>query len=120
MADQVCAFKEKAVETMTLKKRSRKRRKKSQEIRLKIEKQEALKEVQTKSMEVVRLSRVKYHENPWTFIDIRMFSRGSDDDGNDIYYPTRRGVQIKESDFAKLVDAHFLETLDKQIQQDPR
>jgi hypothetical protein len=57
-------------------------------------------------MELVRLRRLSYEGNDHTFIDLRGFSRGYDNDGNDIYHPTRRGVQMKESDFLRLLATH--------------
>ncbi len=57
-------------------------------------------------MELVRLSRVKYEGNGYAFVDVRVFSRGYDDDGEEVYFPTKRGLQMKEGDFQKLVSAH--------------
>ena len=70
-----------------------------------IEKQETVVEVHTKSTELVRLSRVKYEGNDLVFVDVRVFSGGYDDDNDEKYFPTRRGVQMKESAFAKLIAA---------------
>jgi len=79
--------------------------------------EQLIKEVRTKSFETVRLRRVKYAGNDYNFIDIRFFQRGSDESGNDLYFPTRKGVQIREDLFFKLVDEHFMEMLDRQIKQ---
>ena len=98
-----------------MKKTTAKKKAKNKIARLKIEKQEVIKEVRTKSFEVVRLSRVKYAGNVYTFIDIRFFQRGYDEPGEEIYFPTRKGVQIREDLFFKLVDSHFVEMLDRQI-----
>lgn len=106
---------------MASKKTTRKKsRVKNQEAKLRIEKSEVLKEVPIKSFEVVRISRVKYFENPFIFVDIRVFRRGYDSKGDEVFFPTLKGVQIKETDFGKLMDAHFLDYLDKQIGMDPR
>lgn len=73
---------------------------------LTIEVRQTVVEVHTKSMEAVRLSRVKYEGNDLVFVDVRVFSRGYDAEGEEVYFPTRRGIQMKESDFLKLVQAH--------------
>jgi hypothetical protein len=85
--------------------------------RLRVEHQEIIAEVQVKSFETVRLSRLKYLENEHNFIDMRLFRRGSDSKGDDIYYPTTRGVQFREDLFVKLVDAHFINGVEKRIRQ---
>lgn len=68
-----------------------------------IESQVTLAEVYTKSIELVRMSRVKYETSDYSFIDLRVFQRGWGDDGEEVYHPTRKGVQIKERDFEKLI-----------------
>ena len=68
---------------------------------LEIESQQTVAEVHTKSIEIVRLSRVKYEGNDLTFIDLRVFQRGWVGD-IEIYHPTKRGVQVKESDFLEV------------------
>jgi hypothetical protein len=98
-------------------KASKKNAARREAIRLKIEMEQLIKEVHTKSYEVVRLRRVKYAGNDYSFIDIRFFQRGSDDNGDDVYFPSRKGVQIREDLFFKLVDEHFMEMLDRQIKQ---
>jgi len=90
---------------------------KSKTTRLKIERQEIIKEVQTKSYEIVRLSRVKYIGNDYNFIDIRFFQRAMDDELNDVYHPRRKGVQLREDLFLKLIDAHFIESLERQMNE---
>lgn len=74
---------------------------------LMVEREETIGEVQTKTMEMVRMKRVKYEGNEYTFIDLRTYSRGWDDDSNEIYHPTKRGVQIKESDFQKVIASYL-------------
>lgn len=68
-----------------------------------IEKEAILAETCRRSYEILRLKRVKYIDNPYTFIDLRLFQRGSDADGEDTYYPTRKGIQIKEDQFQRLI-----------------
>ena len=70
-----------------------------------IESQETITEVHTRSTQIVRLSRVKYEGNEYVFIDMRVFSRGWGEEGEEVYHPTRQGIQVKESDFVKLVSA---------------
>lgn len=91
------------------------KKKSSSEIKLKIEYQELIKEVQSKSYEVVRLSRIKYVGNDYYFIDIRFYQKGFNDNFEEIYYPTKKGVQIKEDLFYKIFDEYFFNKLDKQL-----
>jgi hypothetical protein len=90
---------------------------KSRTAKLKIERQEIIKQVQTKSYEIVRLSRVKYIGNDYNFIDVRFFQRAMDDDLDDVYHPTRKGVQLREDLFLNLIDAHFIASLERQIDE---
>jgi uncharacterized protein (TIGR02391 family) len=76
--------------------------KKAQRERPKIAHQEVLSETGRRSYEMLRVSRVQYSGNPHTFIDIRLFLRGYDEDGEEIYFPTKRGVQLKEEQLQKL------------------
>lgn len=69
----------------------------------KIEYQNILGEAKAGSYHPVRFSRVKYKDNPVTFIDIRMYQRGYDDDGEEAYFPTKTGFQFPESEFEKVV-----------------
>ena len=85
--------------------------------RLKIELQETIKEVQTKSYEIVRLSRVKYVGNDYCFVDMRFFQRSFDERENELYHPTKKGVQLREDLFRALVDEHFLKSLERQIDE---
>lgn len=69
----------------------------------KIESQEVLAETGRRGYEKLRLSRVKYSETPYTFIDLRLFQRGWDDNGDEVYHPTKKGVQTKEDEFQRLI-----------------
>ena len=69
----------------------------------KIEFQEVIGESTPGDYNMVRLSRVKYEKNPYTFIDIRIFQRGYDQDGEEVYHPTKKGVQVLESRFQRLI-----------------
>src|SRR2546422_9047239 len=68
-----------------------------------IERQEVLAETDRRSYEVLRLSRVKYVDNPYSFIDLRLFQRGYGTDEEKILHPTKKGVQLKEEEFQRLV-----------------
>jgi hypothetical protein len=76
--------------------------------RLSIERQEVIQEVWHGSSETIRLSRVKYEGNDYTFVDIRRFWRGFDDDGNEVFYPSTKGLQLKEGDFLKLIESYLV------------
>lgn len=91
------------------------RKARNKKARLEMVEQTVIAEIQTKSIETVKLSRIRYRDNEYSFIDIRAFQRGSDDTGDDVYYPTRRGVQMKESDFKKLVTAHFVDEVERKL-----
>ena len=74
----------------------------------KIENQGCIGEVETKSYEVLRLKRIKYFGNEYHFIDVRFYqcNPGEEENlGKEVYYPTKRGFQIKESSFRKLIDS---------------
>src|SRR5437588_9111869 len=90
-----------------------KRQARSQKARLSIEHQQVIKEVETKSFEVVRLSRVKYSKNDYEFIDVRAFQRGYGEEGQEVFYPTGRGIQLKEELFLKLVQEHCLNLIER-------
>jgi uncharacterized protein (TIGR02391 family) len=69
-----------------------------------IEREEILAETGRRSYEMVRLARVRYIDNPYTFVDLRIFQRGLDPDSDeDVYYPTRKGVQLKEEQLQRLI-----------------
>jgi len=92
-------------------------KKKSFETKLKIEYQELIKEVQSKNYEVVRLNRIKYVGNDYNFIDIWFYQRGYNDNEEEIYYETKKGVQIKEDLFYKIFDEYFFNKLGKQFRE---
>jgi uncharacterized protein (TIGR02391 family) len=75
---------------------------------LKIEFQENFAEVNSGSYQPIRFSKVKYKNNPDLFIDIRAYQRGYDDDGEDKYFPTKKGFQFSEREFKKMVGEYTL------------
>ena len=91
----------------------RKRVKKNNTLRTKIEKQELIAEVKTKSYESVRCYKVKYIGNDYNFIDLRYYQRGYDNKEKEVLFPTRKGVQIKEELFDKII-TNYLDHLIKQ------
>jgi len=71
---------------------------------LNIEYSEVLSETYRRNYEKIILTKLKYKDNPYSFIDIRIFQRGDGDENeNEIFHPTKKGVQFKESDFQKLI-----------------
>jgi uncharacterized protein (TIGR02391 family) len=70
----------------------------------KIEFKEILAETGRRSYEMIRLSRVKYIGNPHIFLDLRIFQRGYDSQSDDeVYFPTKHGIQFKEEQFQRLM-----------------
>ena len=59
--------------------------KKIKKLRPSIESEYLIKEVITKSYEIVRLTKVKYADNDYNFIDIRFYQRGTGSEGQDVY-----------------------------------
>lgn len=70
-------------------------------------KNEVISETQRRSYEKIRISKVQYKDNPYSFIDIRIFQRGYEDD-EEVYYPTKKGVQFKEDLFQELISDWLL------------
>ncbi len=70
-----------------------------------IEYQEVLAESNSGGCYSVRLTRVKYRDNPYPCMDVRQFQRGDydEDKEEDEYHPTKRGVQLLESEFQRLI-----------------
>lgn len=70
----------------------------------KIDFQEIVAETGRRSYEMLRLSRIKYIGNPHIFLDLRIFQRGYDSQSDDeVYFPTKHGVQFKEEQFQRLM-----------------
>lgn len=70
---------------------------------LAIESQEIIAEAARRNYETVRITRVRYHDNPYPFVDFRLFQRGYDEDGEEQYFPTKKGVQFREDLFQRLI-----------------
>jgi uncharacterized protein (TIGR02391 family) len=68
-----------------------------------IEMHEVLAETGRRGYETLRLARIRYQNNPYSFIDLRLFQRGYDENGSECHFPTRKGIQIKEEQFQRLI-----------------
>jgi len=68
-----------------------------------IERQDIIGEAKTGSYQPIRFTRVKYKGSNATYIDIRMYQRGYDDEGEEIYFPTKKGFHFPEAEFKKVV-----------------
>ena len=73
-------------------------------IKEKIERQDIIGEAKAGSYQPIRFTRVKYKGSDATYIDIRMYQRGYDDEGNDVYHPTKKGFHFPETEFKKVVE----------------
>ena len=74
-------------------------------LKSKIEKQELVAEVKTKTYEFVRCYKIKYIGNKYNFIDLRYFQ--SNNDERETLFPTRKGIQIKEELFRDIVSKYL-------------
>lgn len=68
-----------------------------------IEKKEILAESPRRGYEIIRLTRLKYKKSLYSFLDIRLFQRGYDEEGDEKYYPTKKGIQFREDHFQQLI-----------------
>jgi len=73
-------------------------------VKERIEWQEIIGEAKAGSYQPIRFTRVKYKASDATYIDIRMFQRGYDDEGDNVYYPTKKGFHFPENEFEKVVE----------------
>ncbi|MHA1613444.1 MAG: TIGR02391 family protein [Candidatus Thorarchaeota archaeon] len=78
------------------------------EIEAKIEYQEVIGEANPGSFQPVRFTRIKYKACPQTHIDIRQFQRGYDDDGEEVFFPTKMGFRFVEREFRRVVKEYAL------------
>ena len=77
------------------------------EIEAKIEYQKTIGEAGS-DYKPIRFSRIKYKASPETHIDIRQFQRGYDDEGENVYYPTKNGFRFLERDFSRVIKEYTL------------
>ncbi len=78
------------------------------EIEAKIEYQEAIGEAKPGDFKPIRFTRVKYKASPSAHIDIRQYQRGYDDNGEEVFFPTKIGFQIPEREFRRVVKEYSL------------
>lgn len=78
------------------------------EIEAKIEYKEIIGEANPGSYKPVRFTRVKYKASPTAHIDIRQYQRGSDKEGEDKLFPTKKGFSVPESEFIRVVSKYAL------------
>lgn len=73
------------------------------EIEAKIEYQTIIGEANRGGFQPVRFTRVKYKKSDELHIDIRKFQRAYNDDGDEIFYPTKFGFRFLEREFQRVV-----------------
>lgn len=78
------------------------------DVEAKIEYQKIIGEVDPGGYKPIRFTRVKYKASPTAHIDIRQFQRGHDDEGNELYFPTKVGFQFLESKFSRVIKEYVL------------
>ena len=78
------------------------------EIEAKIEYQEVIGEANPGSYRPIRFSRIKYKASPEAHIDIRLYQRGSDIEGEEAFYPTKTGFRFLEREFRRVVREYVL------------
>lgn len=80
----------------------------SSEVEAKIEYQCVIGEAKPGGYQPIRFSRIKYKAFPDCHIDIRQFQRGYDDEGQEAYFPTKKGFQFPEREFRRVVKEYTL------------
>lgn len=78
------------------------------EIEAKIEYQEVIGDVNPGGYQPIRFTRVKYKASSEAHIDIRQFQRGYDDEGEEEFFPTKKGFRFLESEFKRVVKKYAL------------
>ena len=78
------------------------------EIEAKIEYQEVVGEANAGGYQPVRFTRIKYKASPTAHIDIRQFQRGYDDEGEEAFFPTKKGFRFPEREFRRVVKEYAL------------
>ncbi len=78
------------------------------EIEAKIEYQEVIGEANAGGYKPVRFTRIKYKASPTAHIDIRQFQRGYDDEGEEAFFPTKKGFRFPEREFRRVVKGYAL------------
>lgn len=78
------------------------------EIEAKIEYQEVIGEANPGGYQPVRFTKIKYKESPTAHIDIRQFQRGYDEEGEDAFFPTKKGFRFPEREFRRVIKEYTL------------
>tara|TARA_Y100001934_G_C12311963_1_gene755384 strand:- start:889 stop:1518 length:630 start_codon:yes stop_codon:yes gene_type:complete len=78
------------------------------EIEAIIEYQEIIGEANKGGYQPIRFTRVKYKASNETHIDIRRFQRAYDDEGDDVFHPTKIGFRFQEKQFARVIKEYVL------------
>jgi len=78
------------------------------EVEAKIEFQKTIGDAKPGSYQPIRFSRIKYKASDDTHIDIRKFQRAEDDDGNEVFFPTKYGFQFPEREFRRVIKEYTL------------
>jgi uncharacterized protein (TIGR02391 family) len=78
------------------------------EIEAKIEFQEEIGEANPGGYQPVKFSRVKYKASPTAHIDIRRFQRGYDEEGEEVFFPTKVGFRFPEREFRRVVEKYVV------------
>lgn len=73
------------------------------EIEAKIEYQTIIGEAHHGGYQPIRFTRIKYKKSAQPHIDIRKFQRGSGNDGEDAFYPTKYGFRFPEKEFRRVI-----------------
>jgi len=78
------------------------------EIEAKIEYEDVIGEANAGGYQPVRFTRIKYKASPTAHIDIRQFQRGYDEEGEEAFFPTKKGFRFPEREFRKVVKEYTL------------
>lgn len=78
------------------------------EIEAKIEYQKTIGEVHSGGYRPIRFTRGKYKASHETHIDIRQYQRGYDNEGEEEFFPTKKGVRFLEREFNKVIKEYTL------------
>lgn len=78
------------------------------EIEAKIEYEDVIGEANPGGYQPVRFTRIKYKDNPTTYIDIRLFQRGYNDEGEEVFFPTKKGCRLQEREFERVIKKYTL------------
>jgi hypothetical protein len=78
------------------------------EIEAKIEYQKIIGDANPGGYQPIIFSKIKYKACNYTHIDIRKYQRASDDEGEEVYYPTKNGFRFPEKEFNRVIKEYTL------------